>query len=234
MSGGIVGLLNGKPCWSPAARTRDYEFGPSVKVETENQALLREAAQVVADAVQRGLVRRAEENTLSEAQVGAILEKASVVVFKPKLPKRTALCACGELMGCRAVKCKQCWAVTKRIRAAKPRKTKHCGCGVVLTAAWGKKCIDCSRPMRPCTACGTVFRPKEKSAKACSRTCLQTLLSQAQHARIKTTVKIPCMVCGMEFANYRASKRPRKTCSMDCKRKVAQLNAKNFKKPYAN
>jgi len=228
MSGGIVGFLNGKPCWSPAARTRDYEFGPSVKIETENQALLREAAQVVADAVQRGLVRRAEENTLSEAQVGAILEKASVV-FKPKLPKRTALCACGELMGRRAAKCKQCWAATKRIRAEKPRKTKHCGCGVVLTAVWGKKCADCSRPMRPCKACGTVFRPREKSAKACSRECLQVLLAAAVKARTKQKEKTQCVICGVLFTNYRNGSKPRKTCSMACKRKITQENARKYK-----
>jgi hypothetical protein len=232
MSGYMSGLLNGKPCWSPSARTREYEFGPAATSETENQAILREAAQLVADAVRRGLARRADETTLTEEQAGAILDKAtSGGLFRRRAPRKMRYCKCGELMGNRALKCTACWDRERqpRIRAPKPHKVRFCGCGVQLPTAWSQRCIDCSRPMRPCTACGTIFRPKEKSAKACSRTCLQTLLSQAQLARVKTTVKIPCMVCGIEFANYRKGKGPRKTCSMECKRKVAQLNARNFK-----
>jgi len=57
---GMNGSMNGKPCWSPAARTRVFDFGTSVEPDSEREAILAEAADLVRAGIRAGLVQPAD------------------------------------------------------------------------------------------------------------------------------------------------------------------------------
>jgi hypothetical protein len=57
---GMNGSMNGKPCWSPAARTRVFDFGLGSEPEDERDAILAEAAELVRAGIRAGLVKPAQ------------------------------------------------------------------------------------------------------------------------------------------------------------------------------
>lgn len=213
-AGGLYGTQNGRPCYSPAARTRSIEFEPVTTAE-ENRALLAEAPRLVRAAKAAGLVLLADprEKVTSTSgvdlsEMAALVQRAvhaglishgkhgektcrcGMPISKTKAACGTCIrknstagkkpCKCGKMISVKAVQCKHCWWEAPKNRAPyqpKPPKVRFCGCGVQLPGPKSQKCIDCSRPMRPCAHCGTMFRPKENPIKACSPKCSKALIA---------------------------------------------------------
>lgn len=67
--------------------------------------------------------------------------------------------------------------------------------------------------LKKCETCGAEFEPKTDKSRACSRTCLNRLISAERKARhIQTKA---CVICGAEFS-FGAKDWKRETCSPKC------------------
>jgi hypothetical protein len=178
MSGHMVGLLNGKPCWSPSARTKEWDFGPAVEPEDDNLSLMAAAPQLIRDAVKKGLIKLPDPTVAKAAKLGS----------------RSVWATCSV---CRCEYSRDKFATETRCRVCRlPRKTcKQCG---VEFQPQQRKQVVCGMACRielariaaqtrvvgtvtvPCAWCGNMFerRAGDVRIKHCGAACGHKTMAQ--------------------------------------------------------
>jgi hypothetical protein len=192
---GIHGSMNGKPCWSPAARTRVFDFGAAVEPDDERDAILAEAAKLVRAGIQAGLVERAEEPKAPKAQKHAQgwrfthCTECRVGFFRNKIgfTKCAAcrlpavVCFCGKTFQPKGHKEKSCSKECARARQLATFQASHNANKKPEVLA---ECIIC-REMKPRRQAGSTF------AKTCSKECAAVYRKQkaTEHNQAKAKNK---------------------------------------------
>jgi hypothetical protein len=193
---GMNGMMNGKPCYSPSARTRMFEFGASVEPDSEREAILAEAAELVRAGVQAGLVKRAEEplpaqppkkekygrgwRSVTCTQCGTGFYRGHVGITKcGSCRLGTRVCFCGKTFQPTQYKTQSCSPQCAKARQIASFRAKH---GADTKPAILAECIICHQ-MRPRRQAGGTF------AKTCSKECASVYRRQkgAEYKQSRTT-----------------------------------------------
>ena len=171
MSGHMVGLLNGKPCWSPSARTKDWDFGPVMEPDDDNLSLMAAAPQLVRDAVKKGLIKFPNPNEVATAKLGSRSVMATCQTCKCEF-SRDKFSIEPQCNVCRIPRktCKQCGNEFQPVR----RKQLVCGmaCRIELARIAAQSRVVGTVTV-PCAWCGNMFerRAGEVRIKHCGAAC---------------------------------------------------------------
>jgi len=192
---GMNGMMNGKPCWSPAARTRVFEFGSAVETYDERESILAQAAELVRAGIKAGLVERAEVPNAPkpEKQVAAwrftSCEKCGIGFFRANIGTTKCavcrlapvVCFCGKTFQPTKHKEKSCSKQCSRARQIATFQTSHNANKKPQVLA---ECIIC-RQMKPRRQAGETF------AKTCSKPCAALYRKQraTEHNKAKTEAR---------------------------------------------
>ena len=193
---GMNGMMNGKPCWSPAARTRVFEFGSAVETDDERESILAEAAELVRAGIKAGLAEPAEAPkeakvpkkekygtgwkfiNCSQCMIGFFrgniaITKCAVCRIEPKV------CFCGKTFQPLQNKTQSCSAECAKARQIASFRAKH---GADTKPVILAECIIC-REMKPRRQAGSTF------AKTCSKECASVYRKQkgAEYKQSRTT-----------------------------------------------
>jgi len=178
MSGFFAGTINGKPCWSPSARTRSADFGTACDPEEQRLALLAEAADLVRAGVRAGLVQPAEApkpvkppktekygagwRTINCEKCGISFYRGHVGITKcGSCRLGTRVCFCGKEFQPLQNKAQSCSPQCAKARQIASFKARH---GADTKPVILAECIICHQ-MRPRRQAGATF------AKTCSKEC---------------------------------------------------------------
>jgi len=193
---GMNGLMNGKPCWSPAARTRVFDFGLTSEPDDERQAILAEAADLVRAGVRAGLVQPAESakptrppktekygrgwRSINCAQCGISFFRGHIGITKCSVCRLgTRVCFCGKTFQPLQNKTQSCSAECSKARQIATFQANH---GADTKPVILLECIICHQ-MRPRRQAGSTF------AKTCSKECASVYRKQkgAEYKQSRTT-----------------------------------------------
>lgn len=190
--------MNGKPCYSPSARTRMFEFGASVEPDSEREAILAEAAELVRAGVQAGLVKRAEEplptqppkrekygrgwRSVTCIQCGTGFYRGHVGITKcGSCRLRTRVCFCGVTFQPQHNKAQSCSSECSKARQIATFRAKH---GADKKPVILAECIICKQ-MKPRRQSGATY------AKTCSKPCASVYRKQkaTEHNKEKAAAR---------------------------------------------
>jgi len=193
---GINGSMNGKPCWSPAARTRSADFGGPSDLDDERLALLAEAADLVRAGVRAGLVQPAEAPKVAKApktqkygtgwrsincaQCGISFFRGHIGITKCAVCRLgTRICFCGKTFQPLQNKAQSCSLECSKARQIATFQANH---GADTKPVILAECIICHQ-MRPRRQAGSTF------AKTCSKECASVYRKQkgAEYKQSRTT-----------------------------------------------
>lgn len=194
MSGYFAGTINGKPCWSPSARTRSSDFGGPSEPEDERLALLAEAADLVRAGVWAGLVQPAENpkparppkrekygagwRQINCAQCGIGFFRGNINITKCSVCRlEPRVCFCGKTFQPTQNKAQSCSVECAKARQIASFKARH---GADTKPVILAECIICHQ-MKPRRQAGSSF------AKTCSKECASVYRKQKSTEHNQTT-----------------------------------------------
>ena len=189
-------MMNGKPCWSPAARTRVVEFGSAVEIDDEREAILAEAAELVRAGIRAGLVQPAELpkpakppksqkygpswRDINCEKCGILFYRGHGGITKCSVCRLgTRVCFCGKTFQPLQNKAQSCSPQCAKARQIASFRAKH---GADRKPAILAECIICHQ-MKPRRQAGSTF------AKTCSKECASVYRKQkgAEYKQSRTT-----------------------------------------------
>jgi hypothetical protein len=194
---GMNGSMNGKPCWSPAARTRVFDFGLGSEPEDERDAILAEAAKLVRAGIKAGLVKPAQApksiNHKKEKygkgwrdyrceQCKTLFVRGRIDITKCSVCRlETRVCFCGkefQPLQNKAQSCSVACAKARQIATFHANRDANKKPDILL------ECIIC-REMKPRRQAGSTF------AKTCSKECASVYRKQkaTEHNKAKAAVR---------------------------------------------
>jgi len=193
---GMHGMMNGKPCWSPAARTRVFEFGSALEPDDEREAILAEAAELVRAGIKAGLVEPAEApkavkppktqkygagwRTINCAQCGIGFFRGNISITKcGSCRLGIRVCFCGKTFQPLQNKAQSCSLECSKARQIATFQANH---GADTKPVILAECIICHH-MKPRRQAGSTF------AKTCSKECASVYRKQkgAEYKQSRTT-----------------------------------------------
>jgi hypothetical protein len=193
---GMNGMMNGKPCWSPAARTKVFDFGLGLEPEDEREAILAEAAELVRAGVRAGLVQPAESSKparppkrekygagwrqINCAQCGIGFFRGHIGITKCSVCRLgTRVCFCGKTFQPLQNKAQSCSPECSKARQIATFQANH---GADTKPVILAECIICHQ-MKPRRQAGSTF------AKTCSKECASVYRKQkgAEYKQFRTT-----------------------------------------------
>jgi hypothetical protein len=192
------GSMNGKPCWSPAARTRVFEFGGALEPDDEREAILAEAAELVRAGIKAGLVEAAETPreakvpkkekygtgwrfiNCSQCRIGFF--RGNIGITKCAVCRLgTRICFCGKTFQPLQNKAQSCSAECSKARQIATFRAKH---GADTKPVILAECIIC-KEMKPRRQSGATF------ARTCSKECASVYRKQkaTEHNQAKAEAR---------------------------------------------
>ena len=185
MSGYFAGTINGKPCWSPSARTRSADFGMACDPEEQRLALLAEAADLVRAGIRAGLVQPADlpkppkppkSQKYGPGWRDINCEKCGILFYRghggitkcASCRLGTRVCFCGTTFQPQHNKAQSCSVECAKARQVASFKAKH---GADTKPVILAECIICHQ-MKPRRQAGSTF------AKTCSKECASVYRKQ--------------------------------------------------------
>lgn len=189
------GMMNGKPCYSPSARTRVFEFGAGLEPDDEREAILAEAAALVRAGIKAGLVKPAQASkTINHKkekygkgwrdyrceQCKTLFVRGRIDITKCSTCRLgTRVCFCGNKFQPLQNKAQSCSVACAKARQIASFRAKH---GADTKPVILAECIICHQ-MRPRRQAGSTF------AKTCSKECASVYRKQkgAEYKQSRTT-----------------------------------------------
>jgi hypothetical protein len=193
---GMNGSMNGKPCWSPAARTRVFEFGGALEPDNEREAILAEAAELVRAGIKAGLVQTAQTPKPPKIpkkekygkgwrdcrceKCGILFVRGNIGITKCSVCRLgTRVCFCGKTFQPLQNKAQSCSLECSKARQIATFQANH---GADTKPVILAECIICHH-MKPRRQAGSTF------AKTCSKECASVYRKQkgAEYKQFRTT-----------------------------------------------
>lgn len=167
---GHHGTMNGKPCWSPSARTKDFDFAPA-EPEDDHLAVLAEAAKLVKRAIAQGLIKPPDYVEQRAKKLGSRSEWATCQTCRCEFT-RDKLGKEPKCQVCRLAKktCKRCGIEFQ------PQQRKQVVCGMACRTELARTVAQIRMTGTvtvPCAWCGNPFnrRAQDMRKTNCSKEC---------------------------------------------------------------